>query len=87
MSAPVVVSIAPDSPAARAGLQPGDEIARVDGIAPRDVIEWQMATDVADPALEVMRHGIEVDLVVDKREGEPLGVEVQSAVFDRVRTC
>ncbi len=87
MSAPVVVSIAPDSPAARAGLQPGDEIARVDGIAPRDVIEWQMATDVADPALEVMRQGLELDVVVDKREGEPLGVEVQSAVFDRVRTC
>ena len=87
MSAPVVVSIAPDSPAARAGLQPGDEIARVDGISPRDVIEWQMATDVADPALEVMRQGLELDVVVDKRDGEPLGVEVQSAVFDRVRTC
>ena len=87
MSVPVVVSIAPGSPAALAGLQPGDEIARVDGVAPRDVIEWQMATDVADPTLEIMRHGLDLDVVVDKREGEPLGVEVQSAVFDRVRTC
>ena len=87
MSAPLVVAISPGSPAERAGLRPGDEIARVDGIAPRDVIEWQMATDVADPALEVLRQGLELDVIVDKREGEPLGVEVQSAVFDRVRTC
>jgi putative radical SAM enzyme (TIGR03279 family) len=87
MPAPLVVAISPGSPAERAGLLPGDEIARVDGIAPRDVIEWQMATDVADPALEVLRQGLELDLVVGKREGEPLGVEVQSAVFDRVRTC
>jgi putative radical SAM enzyme (TIGR03279 family) len=87
MSAPLVVAISPGSPAERAGLLPGDEIARVDGIAPRDVIEWQMATDVADPALEVLRQGLELDVIVAKREGESLGVEVQSAVFDRVRTC
>ena len=54
---------------------------------PRDVIEWQMATDVADPALDVVRNGLEFELVVDKRDGEPLGIEVHSAVFDRVRTC
>ena len=46
-----------------------------------------MATDVADPALDVVRNGLEFELVVDKRDGEPLGIEVQSAVFDRVRTC
>ena len=34
-----------------------------------------------------MRGGIEYALTVPKRAGEPLGVEVQSAVFDRVRTC
>ena len=77
----------PGSPADAAGLVPGDEIVRVDGLAPRDVIEWQYATDVADPSLDVVRQGLDLELTVPKREGESLGIEVQSAVFDRVRTC
>ena len=87
MSSPVVVTVAPGSAGARAGLQPGDEIARVDGLRPRDVIEWQYAADEGDIELDVVRGGIELTLAVPKRTGEPLGVEVQSAVFDRVRTC
>jgi putative radical SAM enzyme (TIGR03279 family) len=85
--APVIVSITPASAAARAGLQPGDEVRRVDGQVPRDVIEWRLATDEADIDLDVVRGGIEIVIPVTKRAGEPLGVEVQSAVFDRVRTC
>jgi putative radical SAM enzyme (TIGR03279 family) len=87
ISAPVIVSVAPGSPAALAGLHPGDEVVRVDGIVPRDVIEWRLATDEADIELEVLRSGLELSIAVPKRAGETLGVEVQSAVFDRVRTC
>ena len=87
MSTPRVVAVAPGSAGERAGLLPGDEIARVDGLRPRDVIEWQFATDESDIELDVVRGGIELTLAVPKRAGEPLGVEVQSAVFDRVRTC
>ncbi len=87
MSSPVIVAVAPGSPGAIAGLAPGDEVARIDGHRPRDIIEWQFATDAADIELEILRGGIETTVAVAKREGEPLGVEIQSAVFDRVRTC
>ncbi|HZI46045.1 MAG TPA: DUF512 domain-containing protein [Ilumatobacter sp.] len=87
MSTPVVVAVAPGSAGERAGLLPGDEITRVDGLRPRDVIEWQYATDEADVELDLVRGGLELTMTVPKRAGEPLGVEVQSAVFDRVRTC
>jgi putative radical SAM enzyme (TIGR03279 family) len=87
MSAPVVVAVAPGSPAFLAGVQPGDTVARVGGVVPRDVIEWQFLTDDADVELDVVRSGVELAIEVPKRAGERLGIDVQSAVFDRVRTC
>ncbi|MGE3619991.1 MAG: DUF512 domain-containing protein [Acidimicrobiia bacterium] len=87
MPAPVVTSVAPGSPAARAGVVVGDEVLAIDGCTPRDIIEWRMLVDEADPALLVRRGGLDLDVEVAKRPGEPLGVEVQSALFDQVRTC
>lgn len=84
---PLVVAVTPDSPADRAGLLPGDEVLSLDGVSPRDIIEWRLLTDVAGVELEVRRGGVETTIAVDKSEGEPLGVEVESALFDRVRTC
>jgi putative radical SAM enzyme (TIGR03279 family) len=87
MPAPLIVAVAPGSPAALAGLAPGDEVARLNGQVPRDVIEWKLLTDEPQLELDVVRAGIEMIVDVSKGDGEPLGVEVQSAVFDRVRTC
>ncbi|MDP1820375.1 MAG: DUF512 domain-containing protein [Acidimicrobiales bacterium] len=87
MSAPRVVAVAPGSPAARAGLVVGDEVVAIDGQVPRDVLEWRSLADEADLALDVRRGGLELAVEVPKRAGEPLGVEVHSALFDQVRTC
>ncbi|HEY7628563.1 MAG TPA: DUF512 domain-containing protein [Ilumatobacteraceae bacterium] len=87
MSVPVVVSVAPGSAAERAGVCAGDEVVTINGSVPRDLIEWRFAADEADVDLEVRRGGLQSSIAVVKRAGEPLGVEVSSAVFDRVRTC
>ena len=87
MSAPVVVSVAPDSPAAAAGLAPGDEVLRLNGQVPRDVIEWRMLVDEPELEIEVRRGGLVTTLELGKRAGEPLGADVESALFDQVRTC
>jgi putative radical SAM enzyme (TIGR03279 family) len=87
MSAPLVVAVAPGSPADLAGLRPGDTVRRVNGHVPRDVIEWRLWSDEATVGLEIARSGIDLELEVRKRSGEPLGAEVSSALFDRVRTC
>jgi NifB/MoaA-like Fe-S oxidoreductase len=65
----------------------GDEVLTLNGRVPRDVIEWRVLTDEPDLELEVRRDGLELTLELAKRAGEPLGAEVESALFDRVRTC
>jgi putative radical SAM enzyme (TIGR03279 family) len=87
MSSPRVVSIEAGSPAERAGLRPGDELLTLNGEAPRDVIRYRVLADSAEVDLEVRRGGLERVVRVSKRDGEPLGAEVHSALFDRVRTC
>jgi putative radical SAM enzyme (TIGR03279 family) len=87
VSAPRVVAVAPGSPAARVGLVEGDEIVSINGEVPRDLLEWRQLVDDAALAVEVRRGGLETLVEVDKRSGEPLGVEVHSALFDKVRTC
>ena len=77
----------PDRRPTQAGLRAGDTIALVNGRVPRDVIEWRLWTDEPAVELDVSRSGLELQLDVHKPAGQPLGAEVSSAVFDRVRTC
>jgi putative radical SAM enzyme (TIGR03279 family) len=87
MSLPRVVAVTPGSPAARAGILPGDEFLALNGEAPRDVIRYRLLADEAVVDLDLRRGGMERAVRVEKRAGEPLGAEVQSALFDRIRTC
>ena len=82
-----VVAVTPGSPAATAGLLAGDELLSVNGEAVRDVIRYHLQSDEPHVELELRRGGMERVLFVDKAAGEPLGLELASAVFDRVRTC
>ena len=87
MSVARVLSVAPESPAAVAGVARGDEIVTVNGEPLRDVIAYQVHTDGPHVELELRRGGLERNVVIEKAEGAPLGLELASAVFDRVRTC
>jgi putative radical SAM enzyme (TIGR03279 family) len=88
-TAPKVVAVTDSSPAALSGLLPGDELLSLNGRSPRDVIEYSLLVDEPELDLVVRRRGLAEPLLVavEKEPGEPLGIEVSSAVFDRVRTC
>ncbi len=88
-TAPKVVAVTASSPAELSGLRVGDELLFLNGRVPRDVIEYSLLADEPDLDLVVRRRGQSepIAVTVAKEPGEPLGVEVSSAVFDRVRTC
>ena len=87
MPLPQVVAVAEHSPAERFGVWPGDELRSMNGQVPRDVIEYQLLADEPIVELEVVRGGVELEVTVVKQAGEPLGLEISAAIFDRVRTC
>jgi putative radical SAM enzyme (TIGR03279 family) len=88
-TAPKVVAVTATSPAALSGLRSGDELLSLNGRSPRDVIEYSLLVDEPELDLVVRRRGVAdpFPVAVRKEAGEPLGIEVSSAVFDRVRTC
>lgn len=84
----VISHVQESSPAASAGLSPGDGILSVDGNPLSDIIDWQWYTD-----------GLEIDIVVvavdgsagvvtlEREPGEPWGIDFEDILFDGVRRC
>ncbi len=67
----------------------GDELVAVNGRAPSDIIEYQQLIDGDDVTLLIRRDGepLQRRVIVRKQAGQPLGLSIDSAVFDRIRTC
>ena len=87
MSNPTILEVEPGSPAAAFGLTSGDELVRVNGVAPTDVIEYQQLVDDAELDVELIRDGAPVFVEIGKQPGEPLGIRLNQSIFDRVQTC
>ena len=66
----------------------GDELVSVNGREPSDIIEYQQLIDGEIVTLVVRREGEELarKVTIAKTEGQPLGLSIDSAVFDRIRT-
>ena len=68
----------------------GDELLSLNGQEPRDVIDYQRLSDAGDLSVLVRRAGAPLPRVVrveTRRRASRSGIEVSSAVFDRIRTC
>lgn len=86
-SLPQIAAVDLQSAASRAGLKVGDRVVSVNGVIPRDILEWQRLVDSDELDIAVLRGRETLDFEVLRLPGEPFGVSIASAVFDRIYTC
>lgn len=84
---PEISEVSGASTAARYGLAKGDKIVSVNGVSPRDILEWHRLVDDDEVDLVVLRGRETLDFVLQREPGEPLGISLSSSVFDRIHTC
>ena len=88
MSMTAVKSVDPRSPASRAGVRPGDTLTHINGHPVVDVLDYKFYS--YDPRLELTLkspEGTVRTLRVRKSEGEELGLEFETYLMDRARSC
>ena len=83
-----VTQVLPDSIASEIGFQPGDRLVKINGTAPRDLIDYQFLCADEILELEVLDTDGETHRVeIEKDYDTDLGLEFESAIFDGLIQC
>ena len=88
MSMTAIRSVEPRSPAHRAGIRVGETLTHINGHPILDVLDYKFYS--YDPRLELVlkeTDGSQRTLRVKKSEGEDLGLEFETYLMDRARSC
>ena len=88
MSLTKIESVDPHSPARRAGVRPGEILTHVNGHPIVDVLDYKFYS--YDPKLTLVLqepNGNRRTVRVRKEEGEDLGLEFETYLMDRARSC
>jgi len=88
MSKTRIETVAPGSPAARAGVLPGETLRSVNGHRIVDVLDYKYYAYDPDLTLELAgEDGAVRTLTLSKDVGEDLGLEFATYLMDRARSC
>ncbi|MDR0381501.1 MAG: DUF512 domain-containing protein [Oscillospiraceae bacterium] len=85
--AAVITGVEAGSPAARAGIEPGETLLSVSGHPVRDVLDYRFYTYDARLTLTLDRAGARRTVSVRKAEGADLGLTFESYLMDAQHRC
>ena len=84
----IIESIEKDSIAFELGFEPGDSIISINGIRPRDLIDYQIL--ISDEILEISvldKNEKIHNLIIEKDQDSNLGINFREALFDSLKEC
>lgn len=82
-----ITGIEPNSRAQRAGILPGDELLSINGHPIGDVLDYRFFETERELRLLLRREGEEYERELVKPQYAPLGLEFESYLMDRQRSC
>lgn len=84
----LITGVLPDSIAAEIGFEPGDRLVAINGVQPRDLIDYQFCCADEVLELEVLDQRGKTHVVeIEKDYDDDLGLEFESALFDGLIQC
>ena len=84
----IVAKVLPDSIAEELGLEPGDEILKINNEEIKDILDYMFLVQDEEIVLTVRtRQGEEVDVEIEKDADEDLGIEFENDFMDNYRSC
>ena len=83
----LITSVDPGSPAARAGIRPGDRLTRIGGVVVIDFIDYQALTARRRLTVQVLRGDTGLEFLIRKEEYAPLGMNFEKPMMSGVRLC
>lgn len=82
-----ITGVIPGSPAAEAGIVPGEQVVSINGHAVRDVLDYMFYAAETRVTLVIGHSGEQRELVIEKDEYDDLGLEFESFLMDKKQSC
>ena len=84
----IIDSIDSDSIAAEIGFESGDSIISINGIQPRDLIDYQILISEEILEISVLDKNKKIhNITIEKDEDLNLGINFKDALFDSLKEC
>lgn len=84
----LIKSVSSDSPAARAGIVPGDILLAINGHELKDIFDYHFYSDDSNLAITILHKNTSQSIChVQKEEGEDLGLIFENGLMDNYRSC